>query len=281
MITKTVFRKIHHLLNQLDSELLQISEEQESVIFTAEFSLMKLDEAIRNVKTLISDHRFECVADEVRFFKTLKPMFISKFIYFSKILTIETAKPTAGLKEIKKHYSAELLKLKQYHVENKDFHAYYLRNATYLDHKYFVRKSYDLKMELSPELYNFDENFTTSHDNKVSFIMANQSLEAYLLNAVNNIGMVSSDNNSKFPLVWSASKVSLIELLYALHHTRSFNGGNIEFTEVIKATEKLFEIDLGNSYKTIAEIRNRKNGRTKFLQLLTDNLNQLFLDSDK
>lgn len=281
MITKTVFRKIHHLLNQLDSELLQISEEQESVIFTAEFSLMKLDEAIRNVKTLISDHRFECVADEVRFFKTLKPMFISKFIYFSKILTIETAKPTAGLKEIKKHYSAELLKLKQYHVENKDFHAYYLRNATYLDHKYFVRKSYDLKMELSPELYNFDENFTTSHDNKVSFIMANQSLEAYLLNAVNNIGMVSSENNSKFPLVWSASKVSLIELLYALHHTRSFNGGNIEFTEVIKATEKLFEIDLGNSYKTIAEIRNRKNGRTKFLQLLTDNLNQLFLDSDK
>ena len=281
MITKTVFRKIHHLLNQLDSELLQISEEQESVIFTAEFSLMKLDEAIRNVKTLISDHRFECVADEVRFFKTLKPMFISKFIYFSKILTIETAKPTAGLKEIKKHYSAELLKLKQYHVENKDFHAYYLRNATYLDHKYFVRKSYDLKMELSPELYNFDENFTTSHDNKVSFIMANQSLEAYLLNAVNNVGMVSSVNNSKFPLVWSASKVSLIELLYALHHTRSFNGGNIEFTEVIKATEKLFEIDLGNSYKTIAEIRNRKNGRTKFLQLLTDNLNQLFLDSDK
>lgn len=281
MITRTVFRKIHHLLNQLDSDLVRISEEQESVIFTAEFSLMKLDEAISKVKTLISDHCFECVADEVRFFKTLKPMFISKFIYFSKILTIETAKPTAGLKEIKKHYSAELLKLKQYHVENKDFHAYYLRNATYLDHKYFVRKSYDLKMELSPELYNFDENFTTSHDNKVSFIMANQSLEAYLLNAVNNIGMVSSENNSKFPLVWSASKVSLIELLYALHHTRSFNGGNIEFTEVIKATEKLFEIDLGNSYKTIAEIRNRKNGRTKFLQLLTDNLNQLFLDSDK
>ncbi|QOW09911.1 RteC protein [Kaistella flava (ex Peng et al. 2021)] len=281
MITKTVFRKIHHVLNKLNSELVQISEEQENVIFSAEFSLMKIDEAIREVKSLISEHRFECVADEVLFFKTQKPLFISKFIYFSKILTIEASKPVAGQKEIKKHYLAELAKLKQYHIDNKDFHNYYLRNATYLDHKYFVRKSYDLKMELSPELYNFDENFTTSHDNKVAFIMANEFLEIYLINSINNIGLVSSENKSKFPLVWSASKVSLVELLYALYLTRSFNGGNIEFTEVIKAIEKLFEIDLGNSYKTIAEIRNRKNGRTKFLQLLNDNLNQLFLDSDK
>ncbi|QBO59338.1 RteC domain-containing protein [Chryseobacterium salivictor] len=281
MITKTFFSKIEKLSENLSREVTDLSEEGENMIFISEKALMKIDETVREIKTMVSDHIFESIADEVRFFKTLKPLFISKFMYYSKILSIETSKPNAGQKEIRKYYLSELSKLKQYYAENKEFHSYYHRNATYLDHKYFVRKSYDLKMELSADLYDFDENFTTSHDSKISQIVANKDLEVYLLNTINTIGELSVTNKSKFTLVWSASKVSLVELLYALHQTRCFNAGNIEFTEVIKATEKLFELDLGNAYKTIAEIRNRKNGRTKFLQLLNDNLNQLFLDSDE
>jgi hypothetical protein len=55
----------------------------------------------------------------------------------------------------------------------------------------------------------------------------------------------------KSPLQWSASKSALVELLYALHNTRSFNGGNIEFSEIIKFTEKSLNINLGNFYKTL------------------------------
>lgn len=281
MVTKTIFRKSKLLLDNLNKELTEISEEQENIIRLAERALMKIDEAVRSTKIMVSNHVFESVAEEVRFFKTVKPLFISKYIYYSKILSIETSKPAASQKELRKYFESELAKLQRYHAENKEFHTYFYRNATYLDHKYFVRKSYDLKMELSPELYNFDEDFTTSHDTKISQIIANESLELYLLNSINNIGQMSVSTYAKFPLVWTASKVSLIELLYALHLTRCFNAGNIEFTEVIKATEKLLDIDLGNSYKTIGEIRSRKNGRTKFLQLLNDNLNQLFLENDE
>jgi len=281
MVTKTVFRKIKLLLDNLNKELTQISEDQENILVTAERSLMKIDEAVRTTKTLVSNHVFDSVAEEVRFFKNVKPLLISKFIYYAKILSIETSKPSASQKDIRKYYESELSKLLRYHAEHREFHSYYNRKATYLDHKYFVRNSYDLKMELSPELYNYDVNFTTSHDHKVSQILANESLKVYLLNMVNKIGQLPIGHASKFPLIWSASKVSLVELLYALHLTRCFNAGNIEFSEVIKATEKLLEIDLGNSYKTIGEIKSRKNGRTKFLQLLNDNLNQLFLDGDE
>lgn len=281
MSTKTFFRKIEKLWENLNQELTEISEEHENIVVISERSLMKIDEKVREIKSLTADFMFESIADEVRFFKTLKPLFISKFIYYSKLLSIETSKPNAGQKELRKYYENELSKLKQYYSENKDFHIYYRRKATYLDHKYFVRNSFDLKMELSYDLYNFDQKFTTSHDIKVAQIISNEYLEVYLLSTINTVGQLPNVNPYKFPLSWSASKVSLIELLYALHQTRCFNGGNIEFSEIVKATEKLFEIDLGNSYKTIGEIKSRKNGRTKFLQSLNDNLNQLFLDSDE
>lgn len=282
MKARTFFRKIKKLWTDLNNELAKISEVEENIVLRSEKSLIVIDEITRKVKLMTNSFNFESIADEVTFFKTLKPLFISKYIYFSRILNIETSKPKAGHKELRKYYENELLKLKQYFIENKDFHIYYHRNASYLDHKYFVRKSYDLKMELPNDLYNFDENFTTSHDIKIAQIMANEYLEVYLLNSINISTQLSSGNIfSKFPLIWSASKVSLIELLYALHQTKCFNGGNIDFSEVVKATEKLLELDLGNYYKTIGEIKNRKKGRTKFLQLLNDNLNQLFLDSDQ
>lgn len=281
MTTKTFFRKIEKLWKGLNQELDTISKEQESIVEIAQKALIQIDDTIREIKLSMAEMVFESVAEEAYFFKNLKPLFISRFIYYSKILSIETSKPNAGQKELRKYYENELSKLKGYYSENKDFYIYYRRNATYLDHKYFVRRSYDLKMELSSDLYNFDENFTSSHDLKIAQIMANEDLEVYIVNTISTIGQFSVGNNpSKFPLIWSASKVSLIELLYALYQTRCFNGGNIEFSEVIKATEKLFELDLGNSYKTLGEIKSRKNGRTKFLQLLNDNLNQLFIDSD-
>jgi hypothetical protein len=281
MINKTIFRKAEHLHKQLTDELENIERENSASFRIAELSLFKIDEAIRKLKELVVDFEFECAADEIHFFKDIKPLFISKFIYHSTIIKILMYKPAAGEEAQRNYFTKEIAKLTAYYNENAEFYSYYRRDATFLDQKYFRRRMYDLKMALPSGLYDYDEGFTTSHDIKIAHIISNEYLEVYLLNAINSIGQRNVSNALRFPLVWSSSKVSLIELLYALHQTRCFNGGNIEFSEVVKATEKLFEIDLGNSYKTIGEIRSRKNRRTKFLQTLNDNLNQLFLDSDE
>lgn len=81
-------------------------------------------------------------------------------------------------------------------------------------------------------------------------------------------------------LKWSASKVALIELAYALHQSNCFNGGNIEFSEIMRSFEKTLDIDLGNYYKAVTEIKDRKNGRTKFLHRLSANLDQHFKNVD-
>ena len=281
MISKTIFRKAEQLHKQLTDDLEKIERDNSDPLRISELSLFKIDEAIKKLKVLIVNFEFECAADEIHFFKNVKPLFISKFIYHSKVIKILMYKPAAGEEAQRNYFTKEIEKLTVYYNENAEFYSYYRRDSTFLDQKYFRRNMYDLKMALPSGLYDYDEGFTTSHDIIIAHILSNENLEAYLLNAINTIGQLNTSRAFKFPLIWSSSKVSLVELLYALHTTRCFNGGNIEFSEIVKATEKLFEIDLGNSYKTIGEMKSRKNGRTKFLQTLNDNLIQLFLDSDK
>lgn len=279
MVTKTVFRKTLQLGEELELKITEVYNDDGDIVKIAEKSLILIDETIRKLKEMISLHHFENIAEEVHFFKKLKPQFISKFIYYSTILDIESHKPNAGSKALKKYYEAEQEKLKTFYSEHSEFYSYYRREATYLDHKIFVRNSYDLKMKLSLGFYNFDTSFTTSHDHFIAKFIANKQFDLYLKRQIENV----SDNVSAkviSPLVWSSSKVGLIELVYALYHMRCFNGGNIELSEVIKFVEKSLDTDLGNFHKTVFEIRNRKQGPTKFLNLISENLNQHFLNTE-
>mgnify|MGYP002712520356 CR=1 FL=1 len=280
MVTKAIFRKITKLHDDLELKINEVYNDDEDMVKVAEKSLLLIDEFIRKLKEIISTYHFENIAEEVYFFKKLKPQFISKFIYYSSILDIEAHKPNVANKALKKYYEAEQEKLKNFYMEQAEFYSYYRREATYLDHKIFVRNSYDLKMKLSFGFYNFDTSFTTSHDHLIARFMASQQMDKYLKKQLENL----SDNISiktLSPLVWSASKVGLIELVYALYQMRCFNGGNVELSEVIKFVEKSLDTDLGNFHKTIFEIRNRKQGPTKFLHLVSDHLNQHFLNTEE
>lgn len=279
MVTKAIFRKITKLNDDLELKINEVYDDDEDMIKIAEKSLLMIDESIRVLKEMIITHDFETIAEEVYFFKILKPKFISKFIYYSTILDIESHKPNAGKNALKKYYEAEQKKLKAFYEEQSEFFSYYRREATYLDHKIFVRNSYDLKMKLSFGFYNFDTAFTTSHDHMIARFLSSQKLDQYLKKQLENISDHPTGKTLS-PLVWSASKVGLIELVYALYQMRCFNGGNIELSEVIKFFERSLDTDLGNFHKTIFEIRNRKQGPTKFLNLVSEHLNQHFMNTD-
>lgn len=152
------------------------------------------------------------------------------------------------------YYQQEVEKLTLYHDDHIEFYSYYRRGATYLylDQKYFLRRMYDLKMSLPSALYNYNESFTTSHDHHIAQIMTYQEIEK-----LRQYG--DSNYMAPFSIVWSESQVSLVELIYGLYQLNCFNGGSIELSEVIKFTEKSFDISLGNYHKTIFEIRTRKN----------------------
>lgn len=270
--------KIDLLFIELNKNIETIVRTKTDLLQSTEEVLMETDNAIRKLKDFIRGYKFKDWAEEINFFKVIKPKFVSIYIYHSKLLAIESSRPYGDFEVLKKYYEAERANLLYFYQENREFISYYRRKATYLDKKYFVRFKFDFKLKLSPELYNYDEDFTTTHDHTVSQLLANDHLDNYLSMKVNADTINNSNTANHSALQWTAPKVALIELLFALHQTKCFNGGLNDPADIFKWAESTLNINLGNYHKTISEIKQRKTNRTKFLSLIQNNM-EIYLDN--
>jgi RteC protein len=75
-------------------------------------------------------------------------------------------------------------------------------------------------------------------------------------------------------LVFTAPKVYLNELGYAMKAHGSFNNGNAPVHKILSALEKMANVDLGNTSRTFQQILARKMGYTKYLDSLKLSLNE-------
>lgn len=271
-------KKNDQLWKNLTTTVDQINSSENDIVIRSEEILMETDIAIRQLKDHLRQYQFSDWSDEIYFFKNTKPQFIAVYIYYSKVLAIEASKPYADPQALQSYYENERSNLLYFYNEQREFISYYRRKSTYLDKKYFVRFKFDFKLKLSPELYSYDEEFSTSHDHMVSQILANDLLDHYLSNKINSKEVRENSIAHIRNLEWTAPKVALIELLYALHQTKCFNGGHSDLAEIFRWAENSLHINLGNYHKTLGEIRLRKTERTKFLSLLQKNLDQ-YLDN--
>ncbi|MCY0970847.1 RteC domain-containing protein [Chryseobacterium wangxinyae] len=273
-------KKNEQIWKDLTTTVDQINRSDDDIVTRSEEILMETDVAIRQLKDNLRQYQFSDWSDEIHFFKNTKPQFIAVYIYYSKVLAIEASKPYADPDALRAYYENERANLLYFYNEQREFISYYRRKSTYLDKKYFVRFKFDFKLKLSPELYSYDEEFSTSHDHIVAQILSNDLLDHYLSNKIDSKEVEEGSIAHIKNLEWTAPKVALIELLYALHQTKCFNGGQSDLAEIFRWAENSLHINLGNYHKTLSEIRLRKMDRTKFLSLLQKNLDQYIDDLD-
>jgi hypothetical protein len=273
------------LLSELEQQQKLIHLEIKNPIEASEEAIKKSITALEKLKTYFLKHTFLNKKEEIDFFRNIKPKFVSKLIYYNEVYTIETNSPLGSKKTIRSYYKAELSKLKIFFKENQEFYRYYRTGNNCLDTKYFVRAKYDLKLVLDSSYFLADHRFTTSHDHKVAQILANDQIKVFLEEQIEKSDRkpIKTQNPSPLPkcLNWTASKVELIELIYALHAEGVFNNGTSGLKEVATLLESAFKIDLGQFNRVFLEIRNRKSDRTKFLNTLKNKLIIRMEDADE
>ncbi len=275
-----------NIIEELQEELRELAMDVDDQIRLSEQSIRICWSKLQEVKAFILAHPFKNTDEEIWFFKTIKPRMLSHLIYYNSIFRIETKKPNGGEKIIRKYYEGELAKLKNYFENNLEFYKYYRTDSTYLDQYYFLRNKFDIKLCLDTCFFESDHSFSTSHDYKVAKIIANDRMQVYLENELSIVYKLhgnhdGSNNYFHSGLKWTASKVSLIELLYGLHAEGVFNNGAIDLKEVAENFEQLFNIDLGQFHRTFLEIRIRKSSKTKFLDSLKDTLEKRMEEADE
>jgi hypothetical protein len=265
------------LLIELEQKLDTIALETDDSLRQPELAIEAIQKSLSRLKELVYSHTFSDQEEEIYFFKNTKPNFFSKLIYNVKVYNIEMHKPNGSDKAKRKYLLNELHNIESFFSRNLDFIKYYRTQKTYLDHKYFVRGAYDLSLTLDTFFFETDPQFSTSHDYKVSKIKASELLEIYIKGELAAQEHEESQQGKgiytpKVKRSWTASKAACIELIYALQSAGVFNNSNTSLKDLTLYFEAVFNIDLGNYHVTFHEIKERKNNRTQFIDLLKDAL---------
>ncbi len=262
-------------MNKFYSEtLFKLEVEINELKIEADYSIQRIEtvidiilKSLSEIKEYVLNRGFKNNDEEIHFFKHQKPVIVAKLIYYNAIYKIETKKPY-GAKPLKKYLNDELKKLKRYFDNNLEFYKYYRTNNSFIDDKLFIRGKYDIKLSLDTVYFETDHRFSTIADYKAAKILANDLIQVYIEDQLNNNNQKKPSNS--FSLNWTESKTALTELVYALHSQSAF--GNADIIAIAKTVESTFNISLGDFYHTFMELKARKINRTKFLDSLKESL---------
>lgn len=274
------------LYGEMESDLSELNVKDGAYLQNSRLSSGIVLNYISKLKTFVSNYKFFNKVEEINFFKHLKPKFYSLLIFHQKVVFILSHLPLSILNEIKNYYLSELKKINDYINSNDEFVTYYRSQATSFDEIYFLRKEPDSWLLMNFEDYETDLNFTTIYDHKISKIIAFELLSEFIKSTLAKLEIQQDlSGGQKLPsqtnVNWTASKVSLVELLYALQSTGSCNNGTIDLKQLANHFEKIFNVDLGNYYRVFQEMRIRKINRTTFLDQLKERLIQRMDEADE
>lgn len=268
------------LQEELHDQLQLIHQQTDDPLVYSEQAIIVLITLLEKLKTFFAKYKFKTKNDEMEFFKEIKPGLASQLIYYNEIYNIESAKPFAPTKAIKRYYRQELDKLQLFAHENIEFYRYYRKGCQHLDDCYFLRGRHDVKLSLDSYYFQADQRFSTSHDYKVARILANDLIKQFIEGALEKLDGDLEHKNEIPQLKWTAPKVALVELIYALHTERVFNHGANDLNALVSFFAKSFDTELSQYHRTFYEISARKYERTKFLSSLTENLLRRMDDRD-
>ena len=271
---------IEYTLNLLDTikKDVQIIDLEEDTTLNKSLKIIELLRIYFNeLKEHISEYTFNSETEEIQFFKETKPQIFSMLIYYDNVYRLEINRPT-GSESMQKEFTLKQFDdLKDYFDNNIDFYKYCRSQRTDLDKQYFLRYQPDVEMYFDSQYFERDQKFSTGFDLKVATILANDMLSNYL-----NAELVKEDlpnahefENTSFQKVkakWTGSKVALIELIYAFNTSKCINNGKSDLKRMTSYVENLFDIDLGDVYRTFIEIRGRKGSRVQCLDDLRKKL---------
>lgn len=256
----------------MENQLAEITLSGEPITEQYRASIKVCKKAMTKLKNYIASYAFQSVAEEVHFFKVVKPQFYSKYIYYINVYNFLTQRPSGGETTQRDYIYMHLAELKTFFDHNRAFYSYYRSGMTQMDEIYYTRGGFDVHAEL--EDFEEDEQYSTSHDYKLSKIIANEKFQDFLNLELTKIGNEEFATLGRvFPFKhpqWTASQTDAVELLYALKTGCAVNNGNIDIAELVAIWEFIFQMEINESYHKLLDISKRKKEMFVFLNRIMD-----------
>jgi hypothetical protein len=244
---------------RMNEQIEVVREEESDELKATAKNIQVIRESLLELKQFIHQYEFKNQEEEIRFFKEIKPGFLSKYFYCDQLLSILIGESFTDLHDKKKYYRKALKQIRKFQKRNNDFYQYWITDGDYLDDKFFTRK------KALPNDPNLDDKFSTLYDIKLGQLMAYRELK-------NDLNSKIKNGHHEPKLQWTGSKAALVELIYALQTVGVFNNATTDVKQIATCFEELFDVNLGNFYDTFQEIKIRKRIQTRFLDLMKEKL---------
>ena len=275
--------EIQHILDECKLALDDVNDKNLSEFSNVEKGIKISRKYLQQLRVVLRKRNFINNENEILFFKKQKPFIYGQLKFYAKLYKYLLQKPRGTDKSKRNYLDAEIKKLQEYYYYNSEFIKYYRQNATFLDEFYFLRGNDNIGLLSDTSHFYTDAEFSTSHDNAVAKILAYDLLLNHYTNELNDLKKSTRkiSNNEKLleslSLTWTSNKIDLIELIYSLIASGAVKG---DIKDLATAFEKIFDIDLGNYYRSFLEIRGRKEDYARFLDLLKISLLKKIKEAD-
>jgi len=218
-----------------------------------------INNAIKEVRSFVTQHGFENEQQEIEFFKFLKPSFVALYIYKNEDYHISQAKPVNTLKVEIAYYQSELEIIQRHFDQNHLLYTYYKSGEEFHDRQYFLRKNntlFDIAFGIA------DREFSTQKDYAFAKFMALEMLRDKLIRKIQLIELEVQapllKNIPRTQLIWTDPKVNLVELAYGIFLKGSINHGDVKLYDLIFWLESTLNVSLDDFNRKFVDITRRK-----------------------
>lgn len=273
------------LMDQLEKETTKISNSVSINFEESEKCKSVVLKYYNQLQGFASKYEFHSKEEEIDYFKNCKPLIVSKLIFYCKVSKILTRIPIGDTKAMKKYVNREAKKIERFSASNIDFISYLRSGDVFCDSTYFLRENLTPDIIPISRLLDTDKNHTTNGSYLVARMLANIKLQDFLEKKRTKIHFIEKrSKKAKVPsseFSWTASKVALIELIYALFSQGVINKGDVEIKKIVEEFEVFFNVKLTDPYRSFTEIKQRKRIPTPFIDSLKNSLIQFIEDHEK
>lgn len=273
------------LFEELLETIEQLEKDNKGVLIDPVPYLKTANHFMEKLQSLVLKGNFSDQQEEIIFFKTVKPKFLSLQIYYLTLREISLRKPNGCKKILTKFYTEEIRKICAFRCTNQQLINYYFSEATDMDALLFLRKvEVHPHWLLRPRLER-DERFSTPADYLVAKFIAMDRIQTFLCAELAKLEFhnpTENYNGGKKEYRWTGEAINLVELAYGLYYTGEINNGNAGIAEILRLFEKTFNVVVGKPSRRFAEIKQRKRlSKTKYLDQMKTAIDKRIDEDDE
>jgi len=157
-------------------------------IETGESNILKCSEqcagivkaTMERIWQFLAENPFSSIAEEIDFFRNVKPKFERHLIYYLNLYRIQSRLPP-GTDQLKLEYLENQLRtLDHWMLEHEGFYEYYRSGSNFLDEFYFTRDRKNIHFSIEVDWVYSDQQLSTGYDYLISRMFACEDLIIFL-----------------------------------------------------------------------------------------------------